>query len=311
MKGIAKIATQGLVLLVVFCACIPCALAETVYLSTFNANTIDRFDSNGNDTVFATASSGLNYPTGLALDNSGNLYVANSGGSVQGTPTIEEFTPSGTESVFASAGLSFPTALAFDGSGNLFVANSGNNTVVEIAPNGTGSVFATAISGLYYPAGLTFDPEGDLYVANGNNTILKFGTNGEVSVFATNGLDNPGGLAWFDGSLYVVNGVNEIEKFNPSGQGSTFISTNLMNLAIDLAFDSSGNLYVANHGDSDVLKFTPDGVGSVFASGLANAVGIAIEDVPEPSTLLLVSLALPLLFLTRAVVPSRNGERRP
>jgi secreted PhoX family phosphatase len=120
-------------------------------------------------------------------------------------------------------------------------------------------------------------------------------------VFATAGLDNPGGLA-FDGNgnLYVANGVSTIEKFNSSGQGSTFTSTNLVNLPIDLAFDSSGNLYVANHGAGDILKFKPDGIGSVFAYGLegaANYIAIKFEDIPEPSSLLLTALGLAAVTL--------------
>ena len=87
---------------------------------------------------------------------------------------------------------------------------------------------------------------------------------------------------------------------------------------MDLAFDSSGNLYVACNsgtlGDSRILKFNQDGVGSVFASGLANAVGIAIEEIPEPSALLLLGLGLSVLaFSHRAALPyprSRHRRRR-
>ncbi len=155
-----------------------------------------------------------------------------------------------------------------------------------------------------YPFGLAFDNSGNLYVGNYNNTILRFGTNGSMSVFATNGLDNPGGLAWFGGNLYVANAVNNtIEKFNALGQGSVFTSTNLISFPEELAFDSSGNLYVACNsatpGDRRILKFNQDGVGSVFASGLAGAVGIAIEEIPEPSALLLLGLGLSALALSR------------
>ena len=59
---------------------LPITRADTIYLSTYNLNTVLDFDSIGNQSTFATASSGLDYPLGLAFDGSGNLYVANSGG---------------------------------------------------------------------------------------------------------------------------------------------------------------------------------------------------------------------------------------
>jgi sugar lactone lactonase YvrE len=285
------------------------ACAGTIYVSTGGLNTILEINSNGSHSTFATASSGLNYPVGLAFDNNGNLFVANSGGG-NGNSTIEEFSPNGVGTTFASAGLSYPVALAFGGAGNLFVANDGNNTIEEYSSNATGTIFATATSGLEYPAGVAFDSSGNLYVPNYDNTILKFGTNGDVSVFATNGLDNPAGLAWSGGSLYVANfGNNTIEKFNALGQGSIFSSTNLLSLPDGLAVDSSGNLFVANHGNNEVLEFDSNGVGTVFASGLDNAVGIAIEEIPEPSGILLVSLALPILFLSRLAASLRRDAR--
>ena len=166
--------------------------------------------------------------------------------------------------------MNFPSALAFDANGNLYVANAGNYTIEKFSPGGTGSVFATASSGI----------------------------------------DNPEGLAFYDGYLYVANyGDNTIEKFNSLGQGSVFTSTNLLFFPYGLAFDSNGNLYVANEGNGEVLEFGPNGVGTVVASGLGNAIYLAIEEIPEPSGILLVSLALPLLFLPRVAASFSRGAR--
>ncbi|MGD1019671.1 MAG: PEP-CTERM sorting domain-containing protein [Verrucomicrobiia bacterium] len=276
--------------------------ADTIYLSTFDSNTILKFDSAGNESVFATGSSGLNYPYGLAVDSGGNLYVANSGGGLQGSSDIEEFSPSATGSVLTASSLSFPTDLALDKNGSIFVANAGNNTIEEFDSSGTGSVFATASSGIDFPEGLAFDSSGNLYVANATN-IEKFTPNGTGTVFATAGLNNPQGLA-FDknGNLYVANaGNNTIEEFNISGHGSIFTSTNLLRYPIGLAFDGSGDLYVANHFAGSILEFNSVGVGSVSASGLGNAVYLAIDDIPEPSTFLLLGFGAMTLcaFLKR------------
>ena len=225
MKGMFKNTSLGCVLFFSVWSQHISSYADTVFLSTYNVDSILNFNSTGIQSTFATAANGLNYPAGLAFDGSGNLYVANTGGGLQGSPSIEKFSSSGTGSVFTTSGLSYPADLAFDENGNLYVANAGNNTVEEFNSSGTGSVFATATSGLDSPFGLAFDSSGNLYVANYSNTILKFTPSGTGTVFATSGLDNPQALA-FDssGNLYVANyGNNTIEKFNASGIGSTFV----------------------------------------------------------------------------------------
>ena len=70
--------------------------ADTIYVSNSGNNTIVKYDSAGNSSVFA--SEGLSDPQGLAFDNSGNLYVANVGNN-----TIEKFDTSGNGSVFANS----------------------------------------------------------------------------------------------------------------------------------------------------------------------------------------------------------------
>src|SRR5437667_186975 len=111
------------------------AHADTIYVSNSANGTIEKFDSNGNGSLFAT---NLATPTGLALDNAGNLYVANWGG------TILKFDSGGNVSRFATAGVSQPYGLAFDGNGNLYVANNANNTIEKFDSGGHGSLFASA-----------------------------------------------------------------------------------------------------------------------------------------------------------------------
>jgi len=299
---VMKAVCLAVALLICLLGDLPIIHADTVYVSTFNFNTVLEFDSGGNQSTFASAGSGLNYPAGLAFDAGGNLYVGNTGGGLQGNDTIERFDSLGNGSVFTSTGLSYPAGLAFDSSANLYVANEGNTTIEKFDSNRAGTVFATAASGLDLPEGLAFDSSGDLYVANYNNTILKFNTGGGVSVFASSGLSNPQGLAFYGGDLYVANaGNNTIEEFNSSGQGSTFTSTNLLRFPVGLAIDSSGDLYVASEGNASIVEFSPSGVGSVFASGFGNAAYLAIDDIPEPSTFLLLGFGAMTLcaFLKR------------
>jgi DNA-binding beta-propeller fold protein YncE len=146
-----------------------------------------------------------------------------------------------------------------------------------------------------------------------DNTIVKFTPGGVGSVFASDGLNEPTGLA-FDsaGNLYAANvGDDTIEKFTPDGVGSVFANSGVA-FPEALAFDSAGNLYVANL--ATIAKFTPAGVGSVFASsGLSQPMGLAFTDdagvplplpIPEPASVGLLGIVGLTMTWRR-----RNGAR--
>jgi DNA-binding beta-propeller fold protein YncE len=65
---------------------------------------------------------------------------------------------------------------------------------------------------------------------------------------------------------------------------------------VGLAFDSAGNLYVANHGNNTIEEFGTNGVGSLFAdTGLDDPTFLAVE-VPEPASWTMVALGLGALL---------------
>jgi sugar lactone lactonase YvrE len=285
------------------------ARADMLYVDETNASNqtgsvmlYDTTSTTPTPTTFATF--GVNSPGGLAIDSSGNLYVAVSNN------TIEVYTPSGAGSLFASTGLNMPLGMAFDPSGNLYVANSGNNTIEMFTPAGLGSIFATNIA----TVDLAFDAAGNLY-AEGNTlsgaVIERITPGGVTSVFAALGLNaEPTGMA-FDtsGNLYVANsGFETIDKITPGGAVSVFASMGLAS-PIGLGFDASGNLYASNFdlfsGTSarTIEKFSPSGVGTVFARPTLPPGFLAIEPsaVPEPPSLVLGCAALVSLCLLASV----------
>jgi drug/metabolite transporter (DMT)-like permease len=70
-----------------------------------------------------------------------------------------------------------------------------------------------------------------------------------------------------------------------------------LNVPSGLAFDSLGNLFVANQGNGTIEDITPGGVGSVFASGLHGPTYLAF--IPEPSAWALAGVGLVMLLSMR------------
>src|SRR5207249_5464538 len=80
-----------------------------------------------------------------------------------------------------------------------------------------------------------------------------------------------------DDEYGITNGTGTIDEFTPNGVRSTFASG--LNIPFGLAFDKSGNLFVAvvDAGSGAVYKFTPAGVRTTFASGLTGPVDLAFD----------------------------------
>ena len=233
-----------------------------------DGNTIFKFTPEGVKSTFASGIVPETYDpyhvaevfTGLALDRSGNLFVAE---HVSGS--ILKFTPDGKKSTFAS-GVS-PYKMAVDGAGNLFVTQDVSSnlfvtrdvspSIFKFTPEGKKSTLASGVS----PDKMAVDGAGNLFAADGN-TIFKFTPDGKKNTFAT-GI-NPGDLV-FDraGNLFVTDpGSDSILKFTPDGKKSTFATG--ISYPGDLVFDRAGNLFVS--GSGLIFKFRPDGTRNTLVS---------------------------------------------
>ena len=145
-----------------------------LYMTVPNQSNVVTFTSSGVPSTFA---SGPNWPTGLAFNNAGDLFVAGYWSS-----DITEFAPNGASLGTFATGLSRPNGLAFNSAGNLFVSESGNTgshdagtgEIVEFTPSGQSGVFAPANS-VPNASALAFNSNGDLYVAQ---TLDPTGSNG-------------------------------------------------------------------------------------------------------------------------------------
>lgn len=198
----------------------------------------------------------LNSASGIAVDASGNFYVADGSGPA----AIHKFSAAGSYvGIFSTNSLRGPQGVAVDAGGNVFVANLSGGNVLKFAPDG--SLQTTYATG-GFPFSLAIDGSGNLYVGDpALNLIKQISTAGNITTFIGTGsgptaLVQPQGLT-FDasGNLYVANyGSSNILKFSADGvQRSVFASTGL-DRPIGLDFDTAGNLYVVNN-----ASFTPAG----------------------------------------------------
>jgi hypothetical protein len=165
-----------------------------VYTPTLNVNSPPTDWS----LVVTYSGGGLSTPQAIAADQSGNIWVANSGNS-----SVSEFSPSGTAlspaGGFTAGGINIPYALAVDQSGSVWVANSGNNTITKLANSGTtGTAYGSAAT-LNVPKGIAIDATGNVWVSNnGNSTVAAFTSTGTAisgSPFSGAGITNPVAIA--------------------------------------------------------------------------------------------------------------------
>ena len=79
------------------------------------------------------------------------------------------------------------------------------------------------------------------------------------------------------GDTLYVSANNAIQMYDLATGASLGSFASGLNNARGLAFDTAGNLYVANGGDGTILEFTPGGSRSVFASGLNSPCGLSFD----------------------------------
>lgn len=230
---------------------------------------------------------------GLAMDASGNLYVADANNN-----RIRKVTPAGVVTTFAGDGttavVSRPWAVAIDASGNLYVSDMYNNRILKITQAGVITTLAGGTPGnkdgqgtdakFAWPKGLTIDASGNIFVADyNNNRIRKITPSGMVTTVAGKGigggfLDGDTSVAQFNfptdvaidvsGNLYVTDEHNyRVRKITPAGVVSTFAGAwtyTILNDPLGITIDVHGNLYVADI-SRQIKKISPAGEVSIIA----------------------------------------------
>ncbi len=231
---------------------------------------------------------GLNSPLDVAVDGSGNVYVADNGhNSVKEIPS--SCFSGGCVSTLGG-GFSNDMGVAVDGAGNVYVADTGHSAVKEIPLGCTNSgCVATLGGGFSAPEGVTVDGSGNVYVADATSGAVKeipVGclTSSCVTTVAT-GFNHPRGVA-LDGSgnVYVANSsASQVTEIAP-GCSTASCGTTLgggFNTPSSVAVDAGGNVFVADL-DNSAVKWIPAGCTSsacvvTTGSGFTAPYGIALN----------------------------------
>lgn len=236
-------------------------------------------------------------PLSLLVDRNGNVLVADADNDC-----IRQLAPNGTVSTFAGIGggvgntdgtgsaarFDQPWGITVDGSGTLYLVGRGNTGVRKINPAGVVTTLGRNPNFYNLLAGasaITQDRAGNLVVAPGlPNTVVKVTPAGAVldmkdqPVVAgqpvTGGALNTytyllGAARHPNGSIYVADAANtKFWIFSPTGELSTLTITSAevpLQSPNGLAFDATGNLYVADRNANTIDKITPAGALTVFA----------------------------------------------
>jgi sugar lactone lactonase YvrE len=231
----------------------------------------------------STIGTGLT-PAGVAVDQGGNFYIADS--SVN---KIYKSTAGATPVSFAT-GFSSPKQVAVSGANTVYVADSGNNRIAAVTQAGVVSTFlattftlttGTASTTLSNPSGVAVDLAGNVYVADtGNGRVIKVASNGAISALGFSGLSSPLGLAVdAAGDVFVADsGNSRIVELTVTGVQSAVSVSPALSTPVSVSLDAAGNLYIADPGNTNVV-LVPIGSSSAITllGDTADLSGIAVD----------------------------------
>ena len=244
------------------------------------------------------------FPTGVAVDGAGNLYIADAGND-----RIRRVDPAGTVTTIAGTGkegfggdgspasqaqLDNPRGVAVDGAGNLFIADSGNQRIRKV--DSTGTIVTIAGSGesgfggdggpaiqakFHYPSGVAVDAAGNVYVADRDNDRIRkltpLGGSGETgapdlvvqgSSVSASSLD--------EGASFTLRATVRNQGTRPSGATTLryYRSSNVDISALDteVGTEAIGSLSASGTSAASISLAAPSSAGTYFYGACVEAV---------------------------------------
>ncbi len=197
--------------------------------------------------TIAGSAGGVSRPQGIAVDASGNVYVAD-----RSYHRIRKITPEGVISTLAGVTSSSgtlaegkfngPLGITTDALGNVYVSEVGN-IIRKITPSGVQTHFAgvgtigdadgnAETAQFYLPFGMAFDASGNLFVADrARHKIRKVSPGGDVVTFA--------GAPVGSNQSGAIDGIGTVARFNNP---------------VGIAINNAGDIYVGDHGNNRLRK---------------------------------------------------------
>jgi sugar lactone lactonase YvrE len=209
-----------------------------------------------------SAANQFHYPWDVAVDASGNIYIADFDNY-----RIQKWAPGDTTGTTVAGGNGYGSAanqfatrgVAVDASGNVYIADNGNHRIQKWAPGATegvtvagGNGYGSAANQLNNPSGVAVDALGNVYIADaGNHRIQKWAPGDTIGTTVAGG----------------------------NGQGSAANQFSWLN---GVAVDAAGNVYIADANNHRVQKWVPGATEGVTVAG-GNGYGSAANQLENPS----------------------------
>ncbi|SEG69868.1 NHL repeat-containing protein [Bryocella elongata] len=245
-------------------------LASNGKIQTVAGTGVEGYSGDGG----AATSAQLDTPTGIAVDTSGNLYIADShnhrvrlvsGGTITTIAGTGAAGFSGDGAAATSAQLNMPHGVAVDASGNVYIADTNNfrvrklssGNITTIAGTGeqnfAGDAGAATAAALDSPVAVAVDGAGNVYVADlHNQRIRAINTSGVISTVVGSGALSFAGGFGGDGSSATAAALSR-----PSG----------------VSVDAAGNLYIADSNNQRIRAVTAGGIATLAGNGTQGFAG--------------------------------------
>lgn len=347
--------------------------AGNIYIADTSNHRIRKIDTNGVITTIAGTGTGtfggdnaaatsarVNSPQGVAVDGSGNVYIADTSNNrirkINTSGTISTVAGNGTGGYLAdnvaatSTRINAPRSVALDSSGNFYIADTSNNrirkvnsggTITTVAGTGTASFsgdggVATSAT-VRAPQAITFDSADNLYIADTTNHRIRKVSSGTISTLtgtgaagysgdggvATSGqISSPSGIAVdSSGNVYIGDTGNLRVRKISSGSITTFAGTGSATYGGDggpasnaqftnpqlAVFDGAGNIYLSDSGTHRIRKVSTSGiVTTVAGTGVA---GYSGDNGPATSAQLNTPLGIALDAAGNLYIADGNNNR--